>query len=340
MKKFILCVGLLLAGLTSCTNNEVIDVPQEKNAIQFKAPFVGKNTRGTDAAIITTADVNHIHVFGKHIASDATDVASSTEVFNNTKLEKSNGYTSDVSWVANRLYSFAAYIDGTAGTDQGNNASFALVDITSSKLTISNYTVTGNDLVVAMPEDIRTTTTSNYPVPLAFTHTLSKVRFTFTNAESSRYNMDVSEIKIANAYNQGDLTVAKTASSVASAAWNLGNSHSKNGYEFTSVTDITPTVTDYTECFVIPQNIEQLSVTFKITLTDNQTSTTEDMEYTASLATGIVSWTPRYAYNYNLAISAHHIDPDLSDKIKFTLTVNPWIDQVDQNLAPTQIGNS
>ena len=79
-----------------------------------------------------------------------------------------------------------------------------------------------------------------------------------------------------------------------------------------------------------------MSVTFSITLTDTSTNAEETMNYTASLAVGITSWTPRYAYNYNLGISAHDVDSDLSDMIKFTLTVNTWDNQPEQNLNPTQ----
>lgn len=336
MKKSFLFISLLLAALVSCTNNEVIDVPQEQSTIQFKAPYVGKNTRTTAAAVITTDDVDHIHVFGKYLASDATDVTDATDVFTNVKLEKSTGYTSGVAWVADKLYSFAAYIDGKNGSDQSSNASFELTSVNSSKFSISNYTVSDNDLVVAMPEDVLTTTTSNYPVPLAFVHTLSKVRFTFTNEESNKYRMQVTDIQINGAYNQGNLVVSKSAGGTVAVDWNFENTHNKNGYIYTETELMDAQANDYTEKFVIPQNLADLSVTFSITLTDTSTNAKETMNYTASLAVGITSWTPRYAYNYNLGISAHDVDSDLSDMIKFTLTVNTWDNQPEQNLNPTQ----
>lgn len=340
MKKSFLCIGLFFVALISCTNNEVIDVPQEKNAIQFKAPFVGKNTRATDANEITTNDVNHIHVFGKFIASDATTHTGATDVFNNVKLDKSgNLYATDQEWQANKLYSFAAYIDGKNGQNQ-TGATFALTSTTTSALTIPNYIVSNNDLVVAMPEDVRTTTNSNYAVPLIFNHTLSKVRFTFENGESSTFNMTVSDIKIDGAWNQGTLIVSKSAGGVVSPDWKFEDSHSRTGYTFSSTSLIVPKGTDYTEGFVIPQNIERLNVTFKITLEDTDKNTSETMNYTASLALALSSWTAHRAYNYKLSIAAHDIDSDLSDKIQFKLDyVDSWGTYSDKTLEPTQKGN-
>ena len=58
MKKSFFLVGVGLAVLSSCTQNEVVEVA-DNNAISFDA-FVNNSTR----ADITTDNINHFMVFG------------------------------------------------------------------------------------------------------------------------------------------------------------------------------------------------------------------------------------------------------------------------------------
>ena len=60
MKKNLWMLGMAVAALTSCTQNEVIDVP-ESRAISLK-PFITKTSRAVSE--LRTEDFNEFYVFG------------------------------------------------------------------------------------------------------------------------------------------------------------------------------------------------------------------------------------------------------------------------------------
>ena len=336
MKKYFLGMGLFLAGLASCTNNEVVEVSQNQNAIQFKMPFVENSTRAATQAPVTdltAAGIEHIHVFGWYLPENEQDVEKAVNPFDNASLEVSKGtdnlFNTNVDWILNQWYSFAAFIDGVDGDaeDWVDDVTFELPTYNTSRLTIPNYEATAHDLVIAMPEDVHITTTSNYAVPLMFKHMLSKVRFTFKNNEQSKFKINVSGIRINNAYKTGTLVADKSSNSVISANWNFTDVV-KTGYNYDAIENIKGQEVGYSENYVIPQSTDGLTVTFTINLhelVDNVDKVIETVDYTASLQIGAISnWTFGYAYNYVLSISAEDINPDLSEKIKFSASVSSW----------------
>lgn len=331
-------MGLLLAGLASCSNNEVLDVVENQSLIQFKAPYVDKATRAAQSTVITAGDLTHIHVAGIYVSTATTAegfaAAEKKDAFEgqtvgtflNVQGSETAGFDTNKPWVANQLYSFAAYVDGKNAHNLGNDATaaFTLETLTSSKLNITGYHAGDNDLIVAMPEDVRITTISNYSVPLVFKHMLSKVRFTFVNQEHGTYEMDVTNIKVNNAYMNGNLEVTKAKNTEMNSKWSHADA-TKSGYTYSSVENIAAQGTGTSENFIIPQDTEGITVTFTITLSGGDLTTPVFVNYTASLNIGAVSnWTPGYAYNYTLNISAEDINPDLSETIKFSVSVAEW----------------
>ena len=116
MKKHFLLTGLFFGFLTSCTNNEVINISQEQNSIRFKVPFVTNVTR--TVSDVTTNAVTSIHAFGIYTnINNTTWIKNETYdidyCFENTHVKSESGFDTGVEWIENKLYSFAAYINGT-----------------------------------------------------------------------------------------------------------------------------------------------------------------------------------------------------------------------------------
>lgn len=198
MKKSLWMLGMAVAALTSCTNDEVVEMNQS-NAIQFES-FVNKGTRVVSET--NNDNLTGFYVFGYHDGD-------SNPVFENIQVTKTQTVENDKTiwetqdndaknWTANTYY-FGAY----AGT--GSSAAYPLTGANGATdptvsftkegtLTIANYTVSGtdNDLVAAV-QTVDNRTLANNAVNMDFKHLLSQVKFQFIN--NSEYYMTVSEIK-------------------------------------------------------------------------------------------------------------------------------------------------
>lgn len=198
MKKQFLVLGLAVAAMTSCTNDEVLDVQQPvQKAIGFEG-FVNKTTRAVET---TNNDITKFYAYGYYEQPDKTVSGSTTTtVFNNLTVTKDE----DDKW----LYDLDSQTDGNqlaywtnnkywfAGIAKGNTdvnltgVSFAEVSTTvddettkEGKLTISDYTV-GEDDIVAGVVDIDNSgnnPVANDAVNMTFSHLLTKVKFTVHN---------------------------------------------------------------------------------------------------------------------------------------------------------------
>ena len=229
MKKSLWMLGVAVAALTSCTQSEVVDVPESK-LIRFE-PFVEKNSRVADNLYdVTTAKLNNFWVYG-YTTSDVTgtgeqdspyegDFSTSVPVFSNMEVTKTgnswDGESSD-HWITGNLYRFAAY-------SNGNEELSGVTYVPSTdKLTISDYEVIDADEVdlgtdgdygtnddVKVPLDLvasiagdRHSTTGAQPVQFTFRHLLAKITFHFTNA-SNNADLTFNEIQINDIAKSGD----------------------------------------------------------------------------------------------------------------------------------------
>ena len=191
MKKSFLMLGVAVAALTSCTNDEVVEMNQG-SSIQFES-FVNKSTR----AVTTTTGLTNFYVFGYH-SGDTNPVFSNVEVsFDETD---GWGYDSETKyWTAN-TYLFGAYATNKASEDL-NETTTNVTFNEAGTLTISNYSVgkmlpaethSTDDLVgTVKTQDNRGL--KNETVDLDFKHLLSQVKFQFVN-NSNSYYMTVSDI--------------------------------------------------------------------------------------------------------------------------------------------------
>lgn len=324
MKKSILMLGLAVAAMTSCTNDEVMEVNQN-NLIKFES-FVNKGTRTVTE--VTKSSLTQFYVFGYHDGDTAP-------VFNNNYVEKDgNSWTNEVSkyWRANNYY-FGAYAN-KATSDKLTGASFS----SDGTLTIANYTVANstNDLIAAV-KTVDNTGLANKAVSLDFKHLLAQVKFEFAN-NNSGYLMTVSDITF-KAMPKGTCTI----NNAGKINWNLEASDSLTyTYKGTSAGDYIAVDQSFKSdsLLVLPVRIAATTcANFTIAFYENvgnNYNKVQEIEYknvsligTQANSDGdaVASWDPGYKYNYKAYFP---INPS---KIQFSVnTVEGWKDNtVDDN---------
>lgn len=336
MKRSFFVLGVAVAALASCTNEEVVDMPQSR-AIQF-GTFVNHSTRSSNVTETTDQTLDKFFVFGNYDEDTWTPVYTDVEVTGGTVGEQGQVWTPTQTayWQEDKKYRFAAYSDGG---NQNDNVSFTATD---QQLVFSNYTVDNTkDLIVALPADVDAKASDNDPVNLSFYHMLSQVKFTFENKDSHDYIMEISDIKV---------NAVKTATGTAiykaekpSIVWDT-QSASPEEYNFGTLEDIAKDFTENTHtttCFVIPQDNEKLQVTFTATFYDAFNKQIAKSTFKGNLnyqgdtdGTNTGEWTPGFKYNYTVEINGSTVKPDLEEQIiEFTVqAVEGWRDAADTDI--------
>lgn len=328
MKRSLFLLGMAAAALSSCTNEDVVDVAQNRT-IRFDT-FVNNNTRAVTE--VTTENLSSYYLFGKY--GDATGNYS-VLVFDN---EPSSAIAY---WTANKYYAFGAYANGN-----GNQIDNATFDANTGKLTFPGYTPDDEkDLVAATARaEAGADVTNKDAVPLQFAHMLSQVKFTFKTKVADSYTIKISDLKF-NAINTADGSYSKTTESTGTIDWTENTSN--GDYTYKVMSDIANKDMDYTDSdvkLVIPQgNTDQISVTFTATLSGPGIDGEVNKEFTANLGyeAGSISdteantWTPGYRYNYTATINAEDIKDDLKE-IKFTTEVTGWEDANETLVTPSE----
>ncbi len=341
MKRSFFVLGVAVAALASCTNEEVVDMPQSR-AIQF-GTFVNHSTRSS-VTETTQENLNKFFVFGNYGEGMWTPVYTNVEV-TGRKVGDQTTWTPELTayWQSDEKYNFGAYSDGNSKLETG--VSF---EAQSQKLTFSNYTVGTKDLIVAIPETKTSATdaTSNGPVALSFYHMLSQVKFTFNNTDSHDYIMKISDIKV-NAVKNCEGSATYAASGAPTIVWTT-QGVSTAEYDFGELADIAEEfaeTTHSTTCFVIPQPNTDLLVTFTATFSDKSEKEIAKNEFTGKLSyqgdkegTENGKWTPGFKYNYTVEINGGTIDPDLEQQeIKFQVSVvDEWKDADETTVTPSE----
>lgn len=342
MKKSLFTLGVAVAVLTGCTNEEVVNIPDYR-AIGFST-FVNNNTRAV--TVVETSTLKNFNVFG----ANANSTSGWTNLFVNIGVTGSSesGWTTaqNAYWVLNANHRFAAYSDGNA---LNQNVTYSAAE---QKLTFPDYTVSNaKDLIAAIPAQIDGTSitdpTYDTPVSLTFEHMLSQVKFTFTTKDADTYTLKIDNIQIADAINKATGTYTYHASG-NQIDWTTKTS--TGTYEFDAIADIASTLatSNSTSCLVMPQGgTDKLHVTFDATLTDESNETVGVGSFTATLdysgtasGTNENTWDPGFCYNYTAEIDGSMLhDPDEEDPdktlqpIKFTVTdVDGWDPATDETL--------
>jgi hypothetical protein len=282
MKKSLLLLGVAVAAITSCTNDEVLDI-NKNTTIGFES-FVNKGTR---AANTTIDNLAKFQVWGGY--------ETKTDVFAGKVVTKSGSvwsYTDPVAWTGN-VYKFAACATGT--DDEVSGVSF---DFASGALTVAGYKVNQAHDLVAAVTTVDNTSLSNAPVNLNFQHMLSKVKFAIKNNSTENLTMQVSDITF-TVKDQATATFSGTASwstytgstttiTVPGTSVNVAK-----GETFTSA-----------DFLVMPQDdMSGVKATFTVQFFNGSTPFGAPQEYTA-VSMGGTAWTPGYIYTYTAAPGA------------------------------------
>ncbi len=299
MKRSLFMLGVAVAALSSCSNNEVLDIA-ESNAIKFSNTFVGKPTRSVTAPELTTDNLKEMYVFASKGGDPVFD-ANPKLVY---RIGETNewGYDNLVAWEVSKNYNFVAYAGkdlGTSVTDNGDNTS----------LKFSNIVVNGDkenqfDLLYSDTKSITTTAVEGNPmIDFTFKHLLSMVQFTLKSGFG-----ETTEVKITNFKFYG---VKTTGSYDASQEWTLtATANTEDNTNFTSADeeiaqyDAVATQDVVNSWVIIPQQNTDLDkvemVKFTVNVSDGETQIgTKD--FTAKIPS--ITWEKGYRYNYIFTIT-------------------------------------
>lgn len=320
MKKQILTVAVAALALAACSKNETVEVASNR-AIGFDA-FAGNITR---ADIDEENPLTEFYVFGGY-GDGSTAFTGTPNVFNNVKVSKvsneSTEFATEITqyWIANKTYSFAAYSDGNAKLK--NNVTF-----NDGAFAITGYSAGDKDLIYAEPADVPTggDVTSQTAVGLEFKHLLSKVKFTFTTDVADGNYIEISDLTF---------NVPNTADYTAASGWTTPSNSDPKSLTVANHVAVNADQ-ESTECYVIPQENANLTVSFTATLKDDQGTTIVEQKFAnCPLASGDLStseagnnaWVSGFGYNYTANVSEEEMGAD-DNVIKFTVTsVANWKD--------------
>ena len=299
MKKSLFMLGAAIVALSSCTQDEVLNV-NENRVISFES-HVNKNTR---AVTETTADLKQFFVFGYY---GTTPVS----VFENVAV--ADDVETTVLWTAASDYYFAAY--ATANTSvKKNNVTFA-----EGKLTFADYAVTDTeDLVAAVTPKIDNSSMTQSTVDLDFKHMLSKVAFELTNG-SSNYKMRVADITF-------DVnTKGKCVYDGTNVVWSEWSTPAALTYAGATIDE---TEKYSVEHLVIPTAIPgDLKVNISVEFLDGANVVSQKTFNNVELAKTVTDWLPGTVYKYTAAINA--TTANITFNVK---TVAGWANGADTTL--------
>jgi len=350
MKKlFILgLIGSATLLVTSCSNDENVDMPSSKNAIEFST-FVDKPTRAEVGIDYTTENLTKFKVWGQMMKADGTGTLG--KPFAGTEITGSKGnfsYPSPVYWEPGYNYNFLA----VAPADNINTElSEGRVITVTPPTTVDGsdcgkITFTNNegiiDLIAAYDGTwsttaIPTTGTINR-IYFTFKHLLARIKFGFVNELDDESTISITGVTITNSFKTGTVTINP---GVENSVW--GNCTGNTELLFTvAEVPATPTSgktenigmnqTGYTRTrYLIPVNAEfdpnangqTYTVTFRITRKVSGQTFTSDKEVTVPTPNG--EWKPGYSYLFTAKINAQNVEDDPLRPIKFDVTeVSEW----------------
>lgn len=315
MKKSIFLLGVAVAAMTSCSNDELLEQIQPVQKVIGFESWVNKPTKAVND--VTAETLNEFYVFGYFTKDDAPE-----EVFDNiavlkTDEDEHNGWDVQAKelWT-NNAYSFAAYANGN-GTgveeatdgDKLNNVVFR-----QNTLTITEYSLNDKDILAAFNKvDAigNTEVETRQDVSMTFGHLLSKVSFKFTYAEAKE-NIKVQITNIS-------LNVPLTATCTATSSTTTWADHEGNkAYTFTgedinkfqAITyENSEDIELSKEFYVLPNKIEGAVLTFTATYMDTTQgdAVVREKTYELPLSNGTVNdgeydWIANNVYQYNVSL--------------------------------------
>lgn len=331
MKKF-LFLAIAAAAMTSCSQDEVMEVAQ-KQAISFGNAFIENATRAIDPSY-TTGTLNSFKVWGTVQGKNgATNTLVS--IFNDTEVTGNVGAgnvwnTVGVTqyWIPGATYNFAALVNATVTEDDLGT------DKLPNTVTFTNSNGT-TDLLYAKIAQPITAAESNNPVEMNFKHMLSKAVVTVSNTtnpdegKSTGYYYKVENVEITTAHTTGICTLSTTTPVWANHTGTQTLSFGHITGEATSNTakelvDNTQKAASYKELLLIPSASsvnDNVTIQFDLSLyKDNGDNADELINYTADKqVSASVNFKAGYAYSFNISLS-------IGQPIQFSVTSVPsWL---------------
>lgn len=333
MKKSFWMLGMAVAALASCTESEVVEIP-EGRVIGFE-PFVDKMTRAVQN-ITNVNQINYFNVFGYHSDYNTSTGASAgtfQEEFNNQYVkftqETGTGYWLNEKagyWEANQLFRFAAYTNGCK--EEKLNATYTpstdVLEITGYEVTDASSEPTEKpDLLAAISGDRKTTSVDgNTDVVFNFRHMLAKVTLVLYNG-STNMDLHYHNLSVASVNKKGDCNMAYNSGSISTTWDNLTEQEA-----FSYGTEIVvphPTVgsathtTHEVDFYMIPQSSDK-TLTFSTHQVDANGNVAYDKTYSANMSVSSVAgagnndWKAGHHYRYiiNLGETGHTISFSVS----------------------------
>ena len=335
MKKIFL-IGLTAAAMmASCSNDETVEMAQQK-AISFSNAFVNNGTRSIVDPSFTTTSLNDFAVYG---------FTQNGQIFNGDKVSKGGSASTGWSyanlqyWVPGNTYTFGAIAPHSVAANVSGVALPENATKVEMKVAFTNTDADQVDLLHAAPAQIAgtgVTATYTAPVSMTFNHQLSKVKFSFQNSVGVGYNVKVSNVKITDAYKEGTLTVA-----AAKNTWggqtdktlelNFGNVVADGATaDEAAVIANAATLESYNEKLMIPMGSSAIyTVTFTAELFKDNVSLGI---YNHRVEIKNVEFKLGYCYNFKASLTHKNITgPDELNPIEFNVaSVKDW-DQTESN---------
>ena len=317
MKKQLFVLGLAVAALASCTNEEVTDIA-ESNVIGFNAPFVGNVTKV--ATEMSKEELASFYVY----AYKGNDALLTNE---NVYLQNDLWAYDNIKQYESATYAFAAY--SNTGTQKGQgglqNDNVTFTTTPSKSLAISDYTASGDDdlLVSISPDDL---SAANKKVDFKFDHALSMIKFTIKSGLGNQKKLSITDFKVEadKIQNKGDMTYTTDGGAV----WNNLANNSFAGLNVVDAMEATTETPAESAIFtVIPQTVTGgFTISFKATIvTTDDTPETIEKSFTANVPE--TAWEDGMRYNYITTITGINMDV-----IEFNQPeVTDWDDADDQD---------
>lgn len=329
MKKIFL-IGLTAAAMmASCSNDETVEMAQQK-AISFSNAFVNNGTRSSVDPSFNSDNLKDFAVYG---------FAENAQNFKGEKVYKVEGtntwkYDNLQYWVPGNTYTFGAIAPHSVAANVSNVTLPTGATKVEMEVAFTNTDdVKQVDLLHAAPAQIAgTAVTPTYEaaVSMTFYHQLSKVKFSFENAVGAGHYVKVKDVKITNAYKTGTWKVtgepANTWSNQADKTLelNFGNVVA-NGATANVAANIAfnETLESYYEKLMIPMDASATyTVTFTVDLCAGD-AVLKSKTFTTQISG--VEFKLGYCYDFKASLNADNITDDPLKPIKFTvIKVEDW----------------
>lgn len=328
MKKIFLIGLAATAMLTSCSNDENIEMPAQNNAIGFST-FVNKSTRATDT---DNSNFKKFQVWGLM----SKDNQTGTPFVGTTVTKGTEGwsYTTPVYWENGYKYSFVAV--ASAQTDDTTDDNWTLTPPTTvgqwGSIAFTNGTGE-TDLIAATDGTWATTAVSTAnscpaPIDLTFKHLLSRVRFAFENAMDDGSVINVTGVEITDAFTGGTVTLA---TDIANSTWDVNETSGSLTFGDVVLSDgattfaaNTTAITDHKYMIPTTANTTQ-TYTVKFTVTRTHHGVTDTYNHANVVVPAPNGgWNPGMSYQFKATLTAKNITEEELCPIEFTASVSEW----------------